>query len=358
VGSECYPFLRNVSGIVAVRIRPSGSGNERPGNKWLGNEWLGNECKPVSEKKRWFRVALQLKGSVLPVVMGRTLLCGLFGVLLSGLFYLNVPVALPFLASFIPNIVLGLLLVFRTNTAYERFWEGRKIWGVLVNCGRNLTRQIWIAIAVTEAGDRDQKVAAMRMLVAFCIATKQHLRQEPVIAEIQDLLPPEQCFTLQEMNNPPLEIAFWVGDYLQQQYREHKLDIHQLAEMHQLLNAMVDALGGCERILKTPIPVAYSIHLKQLLLLYCLSLPFQVVGNMGWWTGPIVALVSFTLFGIEAIGVEIENPFGRDANDLPLDTICATMRRNLTDLISLTPRVEGSATSLQNATKSEFPGPI
>jgi putative membrane protein len=87
-------------------------------------------------------------------------------------------------------------------------------------------------------------------------------------------------------------------------------------------------------------PLAYAIHLKQLLLLYCLLIPFQFVKDLEFWTGPIVAVISFTLFGIEAIGIEIENPFGYDANDLPLDAICATMKRNIEDLISLTPRGE------------------
>jgi ion channel-forming bestrophin family protein len=294
----------------------------------------------VSEKNRWFRLAVQMKGSVVPVVFGRTLICGLFGVLISALFYYQAPVALPFLASLIPNIVLGLLLVFRTNTAYERFWEGRKMWGVLMNGTRNLARQMWVAIATLEPGDRERKIAAMRMLVAFSVATKQHLRQESATEEVQDLLPPQDCFKLHAVSNPPLEIALWLSQYLQQQYNRTALNIHQLTDMQVLLNAMVDALGGCERILRTPIPVAYSIHLKQLLLLYCLSLPFQMVGNLGWWTGPVVALISFTLFGIEAIGVEIENPFGCDANDLPLDAICATMRRNLEDLMALTNMAE------------------
>ena len=96
-------------------------------------------------------------------------------------------------------------------------------------------------------------------------------------------------------------------------------------------------MGGCERILKTPMPLAYAIHLKQLLLIYCLLLPFQMVDKLGFWTGAIVALISFTLFGIEEIGLEIENPFGYDANDLPLDAICNTMKRNIEDLITLTP---------------------
>jgi putative membrane protein len=139
------------------------------------------------------------------------------------------------------------------------------------------------------------------------------------------------------MNNPPLEVAFWIGDYLQDQFSRDRLNPYQLANMHRLLDEMVIALGGCERILKTPIPMAYAIHLKQLLLIYCLLLPFPLVREIGWFTGPIVALVSFTLFGIEEIGIEIENPFGRDPNDLPLDAICSTMLRNIEDLITLAP---------------------
>jgi putative membrane protein len=105
--------------------------------------------------------------------------------------------------------------------------------------------------------------------------------------------------------------------------------------MNDLLNSLVEALTGCERILRTPIPLAYAIHLKQLLLIYCLSLPFQLVDDLHWWTAAVVALISFTLLGIEAIGIEIENPFGHDPNDLPLDEICTTMLTHLEDLIPL-----------------------
>ncbi len=291
----------------------------------------------VTERRHWFQTAFQIRGSVIPAILGRTAICGGFGVLIAVLFHVQYPVAMPTLASLIPNIVLGLLLVFRTNTAYERFWEGRKCWGTLVNTVRNLARQIWIAIAAATPTDRAEKIAALRMLVAFCVATKLHLRQEPINDELQSLLSPAHYLTLKRMNHPPLEIAFWIGDYLQRRYAQNQLNAYQLSAMHKLLDTMVDMLGGCERILKTPMPIAYAIHLKQLLLLYCLSLPFQVVESMGWWTGPVVALISFTLFGIEEIGIEIENPFGHDPNDLPLDTICATMLRNIDDLITLTP---------------------
>ncbi|HYW18767.1 MAG TPA: bestrophin family ion channel [Nodularia sp. (in: cyanobacteria)] len=292
------------------------------------------------EKKRWFQIALQIKGSVIIAIYKRVIGCGLFGVFVSILYYFKLSVSQPILESVIPSIVLGLLLVFRTNTAYERFWEGRKCWGSIVNNVRNLARQILISIDEISAEDRKSKIAALYLLVAFAVATKLHLRGEFVMNELEELIPDSKYKKLQNMNNPPLEIAFWIGDYLQQQYKQNCLNSYQLTAMQELLNNIVDNLGSCERILKTPIPLAYAIHLKQLLLLYCCLLPFQLVENLEWWTGLIVALISFTLFGIEAIGLEIENPFGYDANDLPLDAICHTMKRNIDDLISLSPSIE------------------
>lgn len=291
------------------------------------------------DKFYWYRSAIQLRGSVIPAVLPRAIFCGLVGVLISIMYYFGWAVSWPILASLIPNIVLGLLLVFRTNTAYERFWEGRKIWGIITNSTRNLARQIWVSVDEKEEFDREAKVATLKLLVAFAITTKLHLRGESVNHELEGLISKNQYYKLQEMNNPSLQVAFWISDYLQQEYERNCLNSYQLTALQELINNLVDCLGGCERILKTPIPLAYAIHLKQLILLYCLSLPFQMVKDFGFLTGMIVAIVSFTLLGIEEIGVEIENPFGYDANDLPLDTICSNMRRNIEDLITLTPSV-------------------
>ncbi|MEG5037697.1 MULTISPECIES: bestrophin family ion channel [unclassified Microcoleus] len=291
------------------------------------------------DRPPWFKIALQVRGSVIPSILPRVLLCGGFGVIISLLHFFKLPVSMPILSSIVPSIVLGLLLVFRTNTAYERFWEGRKMWGTLVNNVRNLARQIWVAIEEKEPQDIVIKKAVLRLLPAFAVAMKLHLRQEPINPELEALMSPAQYQKLKSMNNPPLEIAFWIEDYMHEQYERNCLDVYQLTGMNELLNSMIDVLGGCERILKTPIPLAYAIHLKQLLLLYCLALPFQMVNDLSWGTGPVVALISFTLFGIEEIGIEIENPFGHDANDLPLTNICAAMQRNIDDLISLSPSV-------------------
>ncbi|MBD1872369.1 hypothetical protein H6F75_02645 [Nodosilinea sp. FACHB-131] len=285
----------------------------------------------------WFKLLFRIRGSVIPAVMPRVLLCAAFALGVLLLYSWGWPLASPILGSLVPSLVLGLLLVFRTNTSYERFWEGRKLWGSVVNLTRNLARQMWVAIETPQPGDYEAKMAAVRQLPAFAIAMKLHLRGEPPDGELASLLTADRFAKLRQMNNPPLEIAFWVADYLQTQQAQGSLNTHQLTYCLETLDDLVDALGGCERILKTPMPVAYSIHLKQLLMLYCLALPFQMVDSVGWATPFLVGLISFAVFGIEEIGIEIENPFGHDPNDLPLDTICHTMQQNIEDLISLVP---------------------
>jgi len=211
-----------------------------------------------------------------------------------------------------------------------------------------------VIIATPTPEDRTRKIVVMRLLVAFAIATKLHLRDEPVDDELRELIPASQPFRIVNPNNTPLDIAFWVGDYLQQQYQRHCLNAHQLETMQKLLDSLVDSLGGCERILRTPMPLAYAIHLKQLLLIYCLLLPFQLVQSLHWLTGLVVALISFTLLGIEEIGVEIENPFGYDDNDLPLNRLCASMRHNLEDLMNLTPSIDNINANIQQENAQDF----
>jgi putative membrane protein len=301
-----------------------------------------------SKKFHWLQLAFQLKGSVVSAIYKRVLAFGLFGVLISLLYHFKFPVSQPIFESVIPSIVLGLLLVFRTNTANDRFWEGRKCWGSMVNDTRNLARQILVTIDEITPEDKENKIAALHLLVAFSVATKYHLRGEPVNSELEELMGHSRYLKLKTLNNPPLKIAFWIGDYLQRQYKRNCLNNYQLIAIQDLLNNLVDSLGACERILKTPMPLAYAIHLKQLLLIYCFLLPFQLVESLGWGTGLITALVSFTLFGIEAIGIEIENPFGHDANDLQLETICNTMKRNIDDLIKFNPYVRSHQDNITN----------
>jgi len=289
----------------------------------------------MGKTRTWFRNAIQLKGSVVGEVFPRTVICALFAVLVTVLQLAGYQLEVPILTNLLPSIVLSLLLVFRTNTAYERFWEGRKAWGSLISNSRNLARLMLVAISEDYLLDRQTKVEAMRLLPAFAIATKQHLRHAPVDSQLEDLLTPRQLQELKTVNVPPLLIALWLNTYLQNCFEKGNLDRYQLTEMCRMLSDMVTAVGICERIQRTPIPLAYAIHLKQLLLIYCLSLPFQMVAKMGWYTVPLTALIGFTLLGIEEIGNQIEDPFGNDPNDLPLDDLCNVMIRNIDDLIRL-----------------------
>lgn len=314
-----------------------------------------NKKSSISNDSSWFRTLLAWRGSVIPAILPRVIICAIFSFAISFLYAFNINVSLPLDSSFIPSIVLGLLLVFRTNTAYERFWEGRRLWGTLVNTTRNLSRTLWITVREETPKDRTEKIVTLRLLIAFAVATKIHLRGEKVNEELAEFMPHKWYKKLKSMNNPPLEVAFWIGDYLQQQYERDRLNAYQVIKMFQLLDVMVDVLGSCERILKTPIPLAYAIHLKQLLFLYCFTLPFQMVSDLNWMTAPIVALISFTVFGIEEIGIEIENPFGYDSNDLPLDRICHTMKVNIEDLITLAPCVRHWQASAEDTIDSDSP---
>ncbi|QHV01664.1 hypothetical protein BWK47_01940 [Synechocystis sp. CACIAM 05] len=285
----------------------------------------------------WTDILLRWQGSVIPAIAPRVLVCMVFSLgvtLVDGWGY---KFSIPIQESIVPSIVLGLLLVFRTNTAYERFWEGRKAWGTLVNTIRNLSRSIWVSVAEPGPQAHQDKIKILHLLVAFAVATKLHLRSQPLNEEIWALLPESGYRKLEDLNNPPLEIAFWISNYLQREYEQNNINAYQLTAMLRLVDTMVDVLGSCERILKTPIPLAYAIHLRQLIFLYCFITPFQIVNTLHWATAFVVGIIAFTVFGIEEIGVEIENPFGHDANDLPLDQICQTMQANLEDLIQLPP---------------------
>jgi ion channel-forming bestrophin family protein len=288
----------------------------------------------------WLALLFQWRGSVIPAILPQVALCSFFSLFISLIDLRGFNLGFSLAGGIVPSIVLGLLLVFRTNTAYERFWEGRKIWGNIINTSRNISRTIWVSIEEQTPEDKQGKIATLRLLVAFAVSMKLSLRSESVNSELERFMDREKYEKLQTMNNPPLEIAFWISDYLQKNHDRNNINSYQLIALFKLLDMLVDSWGACERILKTPIPLAYAIHLKQLLFIYCLALPFQVVNELRVWTAVFVGLVSFTVFGIEAIGIEIENPFGHDANDLPLDRICETMERNIEDLISLSPSVK------------------
>jgi putative membrane protein len=283
----------------------------------------------------WFKLALNLKSSVIRAIKIQVLLTMVIALIIT-IFYQHgySCFSQPILAGLIPGIVLGLILVFRTNTAYERFWEGWHIAGMTIFTGRNLSRQMWFTIPAKSLEKHQEKAASLRLIAAFFIAMKQHLRREGVNEELKSLLSSEHYFRLQQVTNMPLKVTQLIGVYLTKQYAQKQIDTIQFAALNRLLDQLVECLSRCERILGAPMPHAYSIHLRHLLILYCFALPFQMVKDLQWWTVPVAGVVAFALFGIEAIGLEIENPFGYDANDIPLDKLCHKLHNDIEELIA------------------------
>ena len=227
--------------------------------------------------------------------------------------------------------------------------------GALINTSRNLVRLMVVAISDvgSDASSDPQKLApepfdfekleearrekreALRLVAAFSYGLKQHLRGEAIDPAVFPLVSPQLAMRIEKSPHVPLEIAYELGNYFQDSFGKERVSVYQLSDLHKLLNTLVDVVGICERILKTPVPMAYSIHLRQLLFAYCLTIPFVFVDEFGVWTAIVVGLVAFTVFGIEEIGLEIENPFGRDPNDLPLDGICAGVKEHVEGVLRM-----------------------
>ncbi|NES97710.1 MAG: hypothetical protein F6K32_21370, partial [Desertifilum sp. SIO1I2] len=174
-------------------------------------------------KMEWFKLAIRLRGSVAPIIFPRVLFFAFLGVVVSGLYYWGYPVSLPFLSNVITNVVfnlvLGLLLVFRTNTAYDRYWEGRKLWGQIVVTTRNLSRQIWVNVRESEPEvDKSNKAATLNLLNAFALTTKLTLRKQEPNAEIEVLVSSKQYEELKAAKTPALKLITWISYYLQTQY--------------------------------------------------------------------------------------------------------------------------------------------
>ena len=288
----------------------------------------------------WFFSALRLQGSILPRILPRiALFCTVALVAVVTYkreLWTNSENLQALTGNVACNLVLGLLLVFRTNTAYERFWEGRKAWGTLVITTRNLAREIQIAIEAPTDEARAEKDRALKRLVSFAIAVKAQLRQTSPIGELSQILSAEDIEQIAKASRPPQLITFWLSYYLKQQEKNGYVDRHQRLEINRQINLLVEGLSGCERIIKTPMPASYGIYLKRLTLLYCLLLPLGLAAQLGWITIGAIALVSYVLLGVEEIGNEIENPFGYDFNDLKLDSICETLLKDINSTLAFT----------------------
>ena len=285
------------------------------------------------EKSNWLSTVFQLQGSVVLMILPRIFFfCG-FAATVTFIYLQGLPIYLEKLGDLttnvIYNLVLGLLIVFRTNTSYDRFWEGRKAWGGIVVNSRNLAQEIRLSITTDSDHEQQQKNRALKLISAFAIATKLHLRGEAVDADLKALTTADQATKLATSKHRPFDIQFWLRSYLNDQLRSQKMSDGQHGMASGMLNDLMSSVSGCERILTTPIPITYRVYLKRLILIYCFGLPFRIIPDLTWWSIPITGVVSFLLLGIEEVARELENPFGFNLNDLPLDDLCKVIDRDV-----------------------------
>jgi putative membrane protein len=277
---------------------------------------------------RWFDHLFDFKGSLLPEITWRVLACVVWAIGVVAFHHWVRPVDIPATVHTLVGTALGLLLVFRTNSSYDRFWEGRQLWGNLVNETRNLGR----GAAVHLRGDPELMDHVIRWTGAFPYAVKNALRGTEGLGPITDELPRAEREWVIRSEHPALSIATRISSRLVKARDKGLISDIILAALDQNVQLLVDYMGGCERINSTPLPFAYMVHLRRLLILYCFTLPFALVESFGWLSVLDTLGVAYTFFGIEEIGVEIENPFGHDLNDLALEELCGKIARNLLSL--------------------------
>ncbi|MBK9399945.1 MAG: hypothetical protein IPN36_03540 [Bacteroidetes bacterium] len=223
------------------------------------------------------------------------------------------------------GMVISLLLVFRTNTAYERWWEGRKVWGGLVNSSRNLALKVRTLVP--------QEVGYYSVMIPnFAFALKNHLRR----VHLEEELEPAEGFTVAETGaaHLPNKIVSQIMQYTIALEKSGKLKSEHLLFLQPELTNFTEATGACERIRNTPIPYSYSVFLKKFMFLYVMTLPFGFVFSLGYFTVPVVAIIFYVLASLELIAEEIEDPFGSDANDLPTDEIATGIRKSVKEILN------------------------
>jgi putative membrane protein len=288
------------------------------------------------ESKSWAGVVFRLRGSVIPALLPRILLCAAIGGVAAWLF-VTYGIKLPSIAHTLLGVALGLLLVFRTNASYDRYWEGRRLLGGFVNRSRDLARQAAAYIDGDGAEAQADRRAVARLLSVFYALLRQYLRKERDLTALGCALSREEEEALEPVAVRPTLACVWLTRVLAKSAREGRLSPERLHLMDGNVTQLVDIWGGAERIMKTPIPFAYAQHIKSFLMLFCFTAPFAMVEQMRWYTPIAAAVLAFGMFGIDEIGVEIEDPFGYDPNDLPLDAMGQRLTEDTASMVTSAP---------------------
>jgi len=227
------------------------------------------------------------------------------------------------------GFAISMLLVFRTNTAYERWWEGRKLWGALVNCSRNLAVKLHTFLP---AGDDPERQWFGQMIGLFANEMRAHLLLERTRLSLDERPHPE-IPDFDRAKHVPIQVVTSLMQRLHRLQSDGHLSENQMLLINNDVTAFLDICGACERIKNTPIPYSYTAFIKKFIVAYSLTLPLGYVFVLSWLAVPVVVFVFYVLASLELIAEQIEDPFGYDSNDLPMDRLCKTISSNMQDIL-------------------------
>ena len=289
------------------------------------------------ESPGFLRGALMWRGSVTPRILPILLLMTCYSLLVVILDQYWRPLphfdVTPFEYT---GVVLGLVLVFRTNAGHERWWEARKLWGGIVNQSRNIVIEALNYSEVSNCGPQESlwRKEMVKWTITFSYAAKESLRNSKNFNNLNGLLSKQELDELKSAVHMPLFVAAKIASLLQQARFSHHIDGFVFSELEGQRILLIDHIGACERILKTPMPLVYAIKARRFILIFLLLLPFSLTEKLGFSAVFIFFLVAYPLLYLDRIGVELQNPFCINyLSHLPLHTICDSIQINCLALL-------------------------
>jgi ion channel-forming bestrophin family protein len=286
--------------------------------------------KPETEPRNFWRDVWSLRGAVTVTVAPRVFVFGLVSILVMVGRHQHGGYSLEIGPVELVGATLALLMVLRMNAGYDRWWEGRKLWGGIVNQSRNI---VISALSYSTGADPEWRGRFARWTAAFSHVCRHSLRTERQLPEVERLLGSEAAAHIARADHMPDAVASEIARMLKEAVDRHWLSPFVVFQCEKERSLLIDHVGGCERILKSPLPLVYVIKVRRFVSLYLLVLPFSLVDRVGWATPVLTMLVAYPLLGLDQISVELENPFSRrNLGHLPLESICETIESNVLSL--------------------------
>lgn len=237
-------------------------------------------------------------------------------------------------ATFGPlGLALGIFLGFRNNESYNRYWNGRKIWGRLVNVSRTFSRQVMTYINASDEETKPHTKDLTMRMIAYVTALRHALRDTEPFTDLKQFMDEAEVEALRGQKNIPMSIAQGMAKKLKALWQKGLINDMHLKSLDESLTEMLGIQGGCERIRATPIPYVYTVLIHRLTAFFCLLSPFVMVEKCDYLTPILTFLISYAFFGLDDLGEELQDPFGITLNDLPLTAINRTIEVNLKQLI-------------------------